>query len=423
MKGTPGKSTSRDDQENKAPENDKPKTGKFKLIADVVIERRGPKKVVIKETPGEKDSENDENTEDESETRDEVRQSGDKTVPEWRRNAPKSGVRRFEKNELPFKDVPPVVAVPSGITRSIEKKVRFDQPDRREEPNFRRRAPVEENLSFEKVTKSVLKQPITLSLGELAGVAPGLRESLRSNFTRKRIVSEVYNVSNLPGNPYDEDDEFEIGENMDEEELITLPIPTVTVNMTKGIGVPIGGLIVSDPISQYLETIGEEDRKRIIVAKDTESLRAVWPEINNNGRDECIVDWGSQIVAMSKDVAINLGLSWDPAFRINMQSANGQVELSEGLAKNIPFKFGDVTAYLQVHVLDGVAYRVLLGRPFEVLTLTKTEALGNGGQLLTITDPNTGSKVVVPTCERGRGPNSKANSEKSENSVKSEDFH
>lgn len=355
MKGTSDKSTSRDDQETKAPENAKPKTGKMKLIPEVVIERRAPRKEVAKAPNLDRDSDKVKSKEvEETSQRDE--QAEKESMPEWRRNAPRSVLRRPESKELPYKDVPPVTVVPSGQPRAIEKKqVRFDQPDRRDEPNFRRKAPVEESVSVEQLTKSVLKQPITISLGQLAGVSPSVRESLRSNFTRKRVVQEVYNTSALPGNPYEEKDYEDTEETEIEEEYITLPLPTVTVNMVQGIGVPIGGLIVSDPLSQYLESIDEEGRKRIIVAKDTESLRAVWPDINNNGKEECIVDWGSQIVAMSKDVAINLGISWDPAIRINMQSANGQVELSEGLAKNAPFKFGEVTAYLQVHILDGVA--------------------------------------------------------------------
>ena len=400
MRGTSDKSTSRDDQETMAPENDKPKTGKMQLILEVVIERRVTRSGKTLAPNAAKGLENDKNNEA---SRD--RPGGDQAereeVPEWRRNAPKTGIRRSERNELPFRDVPPVAVVPSGQARPIEKKqVRFDQPERREEPNFRRKAPVEESVSIDSLTKSVLRQPITISLGQLAGVSPSVRESLRSSFTRKRIVREVYSATALPGNPYDEDeDNVEELDAEEEEEYITLPPATVTVNMVQGIGVPIGGLIVSDPISQYLESIDEKDRKKIIVARDTESLRAVWPDINNNGKEECIVDWGSQMVAMSKDVAVELGVSWDPAFKINMQSANGQIELSEGLAKNVPFKFGEVTAYLQVHVLNGVAYRVLLGRPFEVLTLAKTEALENGGQLLIVTDPNTGSRIVVPTSE------------------------
>ena len=98
-----------------------------------------------------------------------------------------------------------------------------------------------------------------------------------------------------------------------------------------------------------------------------------------------------------------------------MQSANSQVELSEGLAKNITFKMGEVTAYLQVHVLNNPAYDVLLRRPFEVLTKSVAETLPNGEMLLTVTDPNTGKRLTILTFEQGKGPNVQA--------LPSEDFH
>ncbi len=116
---------------------------------------------------------------------------------------------------------------------------------------------------------------------------------------------------------------------------------------------------------------------------------------------------GSQIVAMAKAIAIQLGVAWNPDFRIKMQSVNGQVELSEGLARNVLFQL-EVTMYLQVHVINNPAYEVLLGRLFDVLTKTVSETLPDGGMLITITDPNTGKRSTVPTFERGKGPDVKA---------------
>ena len=118
---------------------------------------------------------------------------------------------------------------------------------------------------------------------------------------------------------------------------------------------------------------------------------------------------------MAKQVAMQLGVSWDPDLRIKMQSANGQLELSEGLARNVSFRLGEVVAYLQVHVLNNPAYEVLLGRPFEVLTKTVAETLPNGEMLITLTDPNTGKRSTIPTFERGKGPATSAQN--------SEDFH
>ena len=58
---------------------------------------------------------------------------------------------------------------------------------------------------------------------------------------------------------------------------------------------------------------------------------------------ECIVDTGSQIVAMSKSFCHDLALTYDPTIRLNMQSAKGDVDQSLGLARNIPTKIGEIT--------------------------------------------------------------------------------
>ncbi|CAA7260864.1 unnamed protein product [Cyclocybe aegerita] len=104
---------------------------------------------------------------------------------------------------------------------------------------------------------------------------------------------------------------------------------------------------------------------------------------------------------MSKDAAIASQVTWNPDITINMQSANGQIEKSCGLAKNVPFRLGQLTMYLQVHVMEKPAYRVLLGRPFDVLTESEIKNLSDGGQIITITDPNTKERCVVPTYARG----------------------
>ena len=44
---------------------------------------------------------------------------------------------------------------------------------------------------------------------------------------------------------------------------------------------------------------------------------------------------------------------------VHMESANKLLE------KNVPFKFGPITVYLQVHMIEKVVYKVLLGRPFD----------------------------------------------------------
>jgi hypothetical protein len=104
---------------------------------------------------------------------------------------------------------------------------------------------------------------------------------------------------------------------------------------------------------------------------------------------------------MSEEVSHALALAYDPAIRLTMVSANGGQDQSLGLARNVPFLIGDITLYLQVHVLRDPAYDILLGRPFDVLTQSVVRNFADENQTVTILDPNTGRRATVPTIPRG----------------------
>ncbi|KAJ7489613.1 hypothetical protein B0H11DRAFT_2011723 [Mycena galericulata] len=105
---------------------------------------------------------------------------------------------------------------------------------------------------------------------------------------------------------------------------------------------------------------------------------------------------------MSEAICNDLGLSYDPLITINMESANGSISPSLGLSRNVAFKFGEITLYLQVHIVRAPAYDVLLGRPFDKLTECTVANSANGDQTITIHDRNTGKVSTIPTIPRGR---------------------
>ncbi|EDR07505.1 uncharacterized protein LACBIDRAFT_298447 [Laccaria bicolor S238N-H82] len=149
---------------------------------------------------------------------------------------------------------------------------------------------------------------------------------------------------------------------------------------------PKGSIIISDPVAQYLQSLGPSEKpKQIYVAKESHVLQTVFPVINRMGQIECLLDAGSQIIAMDVEVAKKLAISWDPDIKIQMQSANRTVEQTLGLAKNVPFIFGTITVYLQVHIITDPNYK-------------------DRGQTLIIVDPNSTQQRVLPTHERGRPP-------------------
>ena len=124
--------------------------------------------------------------------------------------------------------------------------------------------------------------------------------------------------------------------------------------------------------------------------------------INNQTQVEAILDPGSQIIAMSEDVCIDLALPYDPAVILTMQSANGEVDQSLGLARNIPLCIAGITLYVQIHVIRSPAYDILLGRPFDTLTASVVRNYANEDQTITILDPNSDNRATIPTSPRGR---------------------
>jgi len=72
------------------------------------------------------------------------------------------------------------------------------------------------------------------------------------------------------------------------------------------------------------------------VAKESSALQSIHPLVDHQQHVEAILDPGSQIIAMAEDICFDLRLAYDPTIVLNMQSANGEVDQSLGLAHNVP---------------------------------------------------------------------------------------
>jgi hypothetical protein len=162
---------------------------------------------------------------------------------------------------------------------------------------------------------------------------------------------------------------------------------------------------IGDPVLQYIHSLPEgETPKALYMKESTLPLRAVYPVVNNARPEEALLDSGSQIVSMAKDIAVSLRMAWDPDICINLQSAQGHVEKTLGLATNVPLTFGRLTVLLQIHIINNPSYKLLLGRPFDALTRSVIQNERDGSQLLTITDPASDIRIQMPTYARGKPP-------------------
>ncbi|KAG6872068.1 hypothetical protein C0995_013376 [Termitomyces sp. Mi166 len=143
-----------------------------------------------------------------------------------------------------------------------------------------------------------------------------------------------------------------------------------------------------DPVEAFYSHWPPEHCASLCVTKDTDSLRAIMAVINRKKGVECIVDSGSQIVSMLEEIVHQMGLVYDSTVMLNMQSANGMIDQSQGLARNVPCTIVGLTIYLQVHIISQPAYDILLGKPFNVLTHSIVRTLSANETVSTITNPN-----------------------------------
>lgn len=327
-----------------------------------------------------------------------------------------------ERQERPRAREMPYINVPS-IDTSRYRRLGTDKEEplpnmERKGPAYKTKAPIEEISDIAGLVDEILDFKLDIPLGSILAVSPLMREEIKKKITKRRIptnnddtrgvnVTEEYEEStrNVRFNDTAEVRYQEYGPE-DESDIYIEELPPATFHVANISTHEFkkGAIIVGDPVLQYYETLKDKELpKTIFVARQAHALRSVYPRINNGEPLEALLDGGSQIVSMSNETANNRGLMWDPDITINLQSANGQVDKTLGLARNVPFTFDEITLYLQVHIVRNAAYSILLGRPFDALAESEIKNTKDGGQTITIIDPNTGKRCTIPTTKRGQG--------------------
>jgi hypothetical protein len=318
----------------------------------------------------------------------------------------KTATVKNKVTELPFASVQPLPIVERGQTKTnIAPVVNNDENDVLEipklpvEPGFKNKAPLQSDERARNLVQDALKNTICITTEDLLNVSEPMRQELKKLLMKKRLekksVTLAAEVNSI-------EDTSEAVETISAERL---PGATYEILEEDANGIPKGSVVVSDPVEQYFNTLKTGEKpKTVVVAAESQALRSVYPLINGVGEVESLLDPGSQIVSMSKEVATMLQVPWDPDIVVHMESANKSLEKTLGLAKNVPFVFGSITVYLQVHVIRNAAYRVLLGRPFDTITESVVKNSKDGSQSLTLTDLNTGERCEMSTYERGKLP-------------------
>ncbi|KAF9798938.1 hypothetical protein IEO21_10642 [Rhodonia placenta] len=158
--------------------------------------------------------------------------------------------------------------------------------DKGKEPAYKTIVPViQPKLAEEIFQRSMKSQFVTLTPEELLSIAPDVRTKYRDAVTPKRVSTEPVASAHI----------VEIG--ADE-------VMAVNQLSCSGATLEPGATIVPDPYETYLKHIPHgEHPAEFTVARDSNAIRSIIALIDNKEQIECIVDPGSQIVAMSEEIS------------------------------------------------------------------------------------------------------------------------
>src|SRR5580704_12327609 len=225
-------------------------------------------------------------------------------------------------------------------------------------PQYKYITPIEDVKVVKDIVTRALDANITLSNRELLAIAPDVRKQIKDQISTKRVAV------NALGFPIKEDKQASFFHS--DPKVSPLPVRK-------------GGRIVSN---------------------HTEKLRAIDVSLNGAFTVEGVLDSGSQIIGLRKDLWIKLGLPVRSDHTMTMESANSSLDETLGLLQDLKLIIGGYEFFLQVQVMENAPYELLLGLPFQTLTESSVKHYANGDANITLSDPNTGAIITIPTKDR-----------------------
>jgi hypothetical protein len=169
---------------------------------------------------------------------------------------------------------------------------------------------------------------VTLLPEELFAISPEVHNQVCETITLKQLLNETVSTHTFIEQVPD-----------DEETYITVP----------------------DVYETYINSLAPGEKPiPLNISQELHALQSIMMVVDNREEVEGIIDTGSQIIAMSEAVCHDIGLVYNPSIKLNMQSANGEVDQSLGLSHNVPCKINTITLYLQIHIIQSPAVRATL---------------------------------------------------------------
>ena len=226
-------------------------------------------------------------------------------------------------------------------------------------PQYRYRAPVENEEIPKKVYDKILDLPVVLTIEECMSAMPGVRKYFKDATTGRRVPTEEEKAAGL----------VEVRE--------------------------------EDPVSSsFALTLNSGV---VFEAKPSLSLRCVDVLLNDIVKVEAILDTGCQVILVRKDIWVKLRVPLMAQHVLTMESANGTRNSTAGLIPRVKLTLGSINLWCPIQVVENAPFEMLLGRPFMAVGQCITRDTYDGDMEITLTDPDTGEVCTIPTHARSDG--------------------
>ena len=270
-------------------------------------------------------------------------------------------------------------AVPIPRTQGPMRPINLPAKPTADDSKHRYQASIENDVNPSDVANRALDTKVTISTRELLAVSPDVRRHVKDIVTTKKVSANLLEVT-----------DSDVPSSLSGVSLPDSHSPAVYVDLVKyGKG---------------------------LAAATALPLRVIYPNFGRGVEPECILDGGAQVVVMRSDIWERLRVPISQSMATSMESANASRTMTRGLVENHPVQLGPITVRLQIQVVDGAPFEVLLGRPFFDVTSCSEISRPGGHHEIHIKDPSTGKPYVFPTQPRPYGPTRSSSSTPVENS-------
>ena len=244
-------------------------------------------------------------------------------------------------------------------TTSIAPTSQTDYPPSNE-PAYRYQSSIGSRFDPSKMADQLLNAPVTVTIGEMLAASPDLQRSISDQLRRKRVPLDGSRTSST-----------------------FAALETSDAASFQGTGHVLG-------------------HDGFPISREALALRVVRPNWENSRCVfDCILDSGSQINVIRKDVCDALGLAVLPGERVTMESADGRKSETLGQVHNAVMCFNGIRLPVKAQVMKNAPYQILLGQPFFALTSLRAQHYLNGDVEVRITDPTSDKELIIPTFSRG----------------------